>query len=112
MTEKTCLRNWMHTWVITCKDYLFNLNLTSNMEVLYVKYVNMNIIMEIVIFLSEWEEIENLTILPTHVLIQHKILKNNDAYLVDILLVSEACGRKKMGLLSLNDAVPNNLILR
>ena len=82
------------------------------MEVLYVKYVNMYVIMEIVIFLSEWEEIENLTILPTHVLIQHKILKNNDAYLVDILLVSEACRRKKMGLLSHNDAVSNNLILR
>ena len=62
----------------------------------------MYVIMEIVIFLSEWEEIENLTILPTHVLIQHKILKNNDAYLVDILLVSEACGRKKMVLLSHN----------
>ena len=45
------------------------------MEVLYVKYVHMYVIMEIVIFLSEWEEIENLTILPTHVLIQHKILK-------------------------------------
>ena len=105
MTEKTCLQNWMHTWVITCKDYILNLNLTSNMEVLYVKYVHMYVIMEIVIFLSEWEEIENLTILPTHVLIQHKILRNNDAFLVDILLVSEACGRKKMGLLSHNDAV-------
>ena len=33
----------------------------------YVKHVNMYIIMEIVIFLSEWEEIENLTKLPTHV---------------------------------------------
>ena len=69
----------------------------------------MYVIIEIVIFLSEWEEIKNLTILPTHVLIQHKILKNIDVYL-DILLVSEACGRKKM--LSLKDAVPNNLILR
>ena len=80
------------------------------MEVLYVKYVNMYVIMEIVIFLSEWEEIENPTILPMHVLIQCKILKNNDAYLIDILLVSEACGRKKIGLMSFNDAVPNNLI--
>ena len=53
------------------------------MEVLYINYVNMYVIMEIVIFLSEWEEIESLTILPMHILIQHEILKNIDAYLVD-----------------------------
>ena len=75
MTEKTCLRNWMHTWVITCKDCLFNLNLTSNMEVLYVKYVNMYVIMEIVIFLSEWEDIENPAILPTRVKFNIRSLK-------------------------------------
>ena len=68
--------------------------------------------MQIVIFLFEWEEIENLTIVPTHISIQHKILKNNGPYLVDILLVSEARGRKKMGLSSLNNAIPNNLTLK
>ena len=45
------------------------------MEVLYVKYVNMYVIMEIVLFLSEWEDIENPAILPTRVKFNIRSLK-------------------------------------